>query len=80
MGVPAFFKWLTLRYPQVVSDAIEEINSDYDINDYISKKYNVNKAMPEIDNFYLEVILDQEIPEDVKRDIKLNQLLNILCR
>ena len=55
MGVPAFFKWLTLRYPHVVSDAIEEVNSDYDINDYLTKKYNVYKAMPEIDNFYLDM-------------------------
>jgi 5'-3' exonuclease len=55
MGVPAFFKWLTLRYPQVVSDAIEEIESGYDINDYLSKKYDVNKAMPDIDNFYLDM-------------------------
>ena len=55
MGVPAFFKWLTLRYPNVVSDAIEEINSDYDINDYLLKKYNSQKGMPDIDNFYLDM-------------------------
>lgn len=24
MGVPAFFKWLTIRYPQVVIDALTE--------------------------------------------------------
>ena len=25
MGVPAFFKWLTLRYPNIVIDANENI-------------------------------------------------------
>ena len=24
MGVPAFFRWLTIRYPQVVIDALTE--------------------------------------------------------
>jgi 5'-3' exonuclease len=24
MGVPAFFRWLTVRYPQVVIDALQE--------------------------------------------------------
>ena len=24
MGVPAFFRWLTIRYPQVVVDALTE--------------------------------------------------------
>jgi 5'-3' exonuclease len=28
MGVPAFFKWLTVRYPQIVIDAISEEDLD----------------------------------------------------
>jgi 5'-3' exoribonuclease 2 len=55
MGVPAFFKWLTLRYPQVVCDAIEEVNSGYDINEFLKSKYDTNKSMPEIDNLYLDM-------------------------
>jgi 5'-3' exoribonuclease 2 len=55
MGVPAFFKWLTLRYPKVVMDAIEEINSDYDINNFLKTKYNTDTSMPNIDNLYLDM-------------------------
>lgn len=55
MGVPAFFKWLTLRYPKVVMDAIEEINSDFDINSFLKNKYNSHTAMPNIDNLYLDM-------------------------
>jgi 5'-3' exonuclease len=29
MGVPAFFRWLTVRYPQVVIDALTEADFDY---------------------------------------------------
>jgi len=29
MGVPAFFKWLTVRYPQVVIDALGEEDLDF---------------------------------------------------
>ena len=55
MGVPAFFKWLTLRYPKVVMDAIEEINSDFDINEFLKTKYNSETSMPFIDNLYLDM-------------------------
>ena len=28
MGVPAFFRWLTMRYPKVVIDALTEHDID----------------------------------------------------
>ncbi len=55
MGVPAFFKWLTLRYPKVVMEAIEDIKSDFDINSFLKNKYNSETSMPHIDNFYLDM-------------------------
>jgi len=50
---------------------------DIEIKDYYYSDEISPKRMIEIGIYYLEVILDQEIPEDAKRDIKLNQLLNI---
>jgi 5'-3' exoribonuclease 2 len=55
MGVPAFFKWLTMRYPKVVMDAIEEVHTDFNINDYTRNNLNVNTSMPVIDNLYLDM-------------------------
>jgi 5'-3' exoribonuclease 2 len=55
MGVPAFFKWLTMRYPKVVMDAIEEIHSDFNINTFLKEKYNTDTSMPYIDNLYLDM-------------------------
>lgn len=55
MGVPAFFKWLTLRYPKVVMDAIEDLSSENDIQN-VMKNYNIETSMPEnIDNLYLDM-------------------------
>ena len=55
MGVPAFFKWLMLRYPKVVIDAVEEIPSDFDINGFLREKYDNDVSMPLIDNLYLDM-------------------------
>mmetsp|Transcript_26446 Transcript_26446/g.47459 ORF Transcript_26446/g.47459 Transcript_26446/m.47459 type:complete len:741 (+) Transcript_26446:36-2258(+) len=40
MGVPTFFKWLTVRYPKVVTSASEE---------------SVERELPAFDNFYLDM-------------------------
>ena len=49
---------------------------DLEIRDfYYSNELNP-KTMVEIGISYLEVILEHEIPEDVKRDLKLDSLLN----
>jgi len=55
MGVPAFFKWLTLRYPKIVIDAKEEIKLGIDLNKIIENIYNKEIQIPEIDNLYLDM-------------------------
>ena len=55
MGVPAFFKWLMMRYPKVVIDATQKIDSGYDINEFLRSKYDDESYMPELDNLYLDM-------------------------
>lgn len=47
MGVPAFFKWLTVRYPQIVIDAISEEDLDALRVQYI--KENTRRRQNQID-------------------------------
>lgn len=38
MGVPAFFRWITIRYPQVVIDALSEEDFEYFYTRYQDEK------------------------------------------
>ena len=55
MGVPAFFKWLTLRYPNIVIDVNEEISEGIDINTIIKNNFNRDLEIPSIDNLYFDM-------------------------
>ena len=47
MGVPAFFKWLTIRCPTILLDVLKNYNFD-------DPDMNADDT-PEIDNFYLDM-------------------------
>ena len=47
MGVPAFFRWLTIRYPKVVIDAISESDLDRYAEEYLAQKAVSKKKDPD---------------------------------
>jgi len=57
MGVPAFFRWLTSRYPKVLMDAFDDDKDNKnvsEVNKILKEKYDQETEMPEIDNLYLD--------------------------
>jgi len=79
MGVPAFFRWLTLRYPKIVIEAREDLDIGFDINKVIEDNFGENRMMPIIDNLYLDmngIIHPCAHPEDREAPSSLEEMFN----
>lgn len=62
MGVPAFFRWLSVRYPKVATNALSEDELEYLYDDFKNKGDDPN----EID------LLDGDLDDEIQRRIKEN--------
>ena len=79
MGVPAFFRWLTLRYPKIVIEAREELELGFDLNTIIMNNIGVDERMPSIDNLYFDmngIIHPCAHPEDRDPPSSLAEMFN----
>lgn len=55
MGVPAFFRWLTKKYPSVIVPCVEEKGKDFDGNVKTIDSSEPNPNGVEFDNLYLDM-------------------------
>ena len=55
MGVPAFFRWLSQKYPSIITDAVEEKKLDPDGNPLPVDTSTKNPNNMEFDNLYLDM-------------------------
>ena len=79
MGVPAFFRWLTLRYPKIVIEAREDLNIGFDLNKIIEINIGDDFKMPSIDNLYFDmngIIHPCAHPEDREPPSSLEEMFN----
>ena len=79
MGVPAFFKWLTLRYPKIVIEAREELSLGFNLNKIIKDNIGIDTMMPSIYNLYFDmngIIHPCAHPEDREAPSSLAEMFN----
>ncbi|KAL9693962.1 hypothetical protein quinque_013247 [Culex quinquefasciatus] len=55
MGVPAFFRWLSRKYPSVIVECVEQKNTDDDGNVLYDDMTKPNPNKVEFDNLYLDM-------------------------
>jgi 5'-3' exoribonuclease 2 len=80
MGVPAFYRWLTEKYPKVVQDVLEErVPADTDEIDWST---NPNPSGLECDNLYIDmngIIHPCSHPEIGKQPDSEEEMYNNVC-
>ena len=79
MGVPAFFRWLTMRYPNILIEAREDLEIGFDINKIIYNNLGVDSRIPPIDNLYFDmngIIHPCAHPEDRDAPSSLAEMFN----
>jgi 5'-3' exoribonuclease 2 len=60
MGVPALFRWLSKKYPKIITPVIEELPEEFENDDGTKTKVPVDARRPnpngeEMDNLYLDM-------------------------
>ena len=81
MGVPAFFKWLSMRYPKILMEARESFNIGFNLNELYINNFGVDETMPPIDNLYFDmngIIHPCAHPEDRDSPDSLAEMFNAI--
>jgi 5'-3' exonuclease len=76
MGVPAFFRWLTVRYPKTVINALSEDDLEYLYDEFENKDAAGNYLASQIFMFYLDPneidLQDGDLDGEIQKRIKEN--------
>lgn len=85
MGVPAFFKWLTLRYPKIILDAYDETAVEEEAIQQDANEINLQGiddtayVNPHVDNVYFDmngIIHPCTHPENEKQPLCETDMFN----
>ena len=79
MGIPTFFRWLILRYPEILIEARDNLTLGFDISKIISNNTDKKFLMPKIDNLYFDmngIIHPCAHPEDRESPSSITEMFN----
>ena len=79
MGVPAFFRWLCMRYPKILIEARENLEIGFNLEKIIFNSFGVDNNIPPVDNLYFDmngIIHPCAHPEDRDSPSSLAEMFN----